>query len=162
MQRLPTSTSFSTGGTILRFPSPPSSFPDGGLLPGWRKTSSGERGPTQTAAWLRAVGDDYTTGDDGEGLSAPAADDGADVLSDGMAEEEEEMIEVREEDMMQEWVERGLDPGAFDSRVLLGMWEAEDLNDEVGFGAVLATTSCSTADSFWQMCSFRVMSAFQK
>lgn len=97
------------------------------------------RGSTQTRAWLQAVG-----GDDGEGLSDGDDDEGlrAEVVSDGMVAEEEEevMVEIREEDMMQEWVERGLDPEMFDPMVLIEMWEAEDLNDEVGAmaNAVLA------------------------
>lgn len=67
-----------------------------------------------------------------------AEEDGVDVGDDLDYDDEEGMIEVHEDDMMEEWVERGLDPKEFEPRILLEMWEAEDAE----VSTVLCTTVC--------------------
>ena len=88
----------------------------------------GRRG-RQRIAWslgltAREDGDDVN-GDDELGLSAG---DRLEALGneEEEGEGEEEVVEVNEEDMKEEWATRGLDPTTFDPLVLLEMWEAED------------------------------------
>ncbi|CAN0072335.1 unnamed protein product, partial [Scytosiphon promiscuus] len=51
--------------------------------------------------------------------------------SDGEGSGGEEMVvEVDEEELMEEWKARGLNPEAFDPMVLLQMWEEEDAEEE--------------------------------
>eukprot|EP00904_Undaria_pinnatifida_P008545 jgi/Undpi1/4820/HiC_scaffold_19.g08173.m1 len=92
----------------------------------------GRRG-RQRIAWslgltAREDGDDVN-GDDELGLSAG---DRLEALGneEEEGEGEEEVVEVNEEDMKEEWATRGLDPTTFDPLVLLEMWEAEDAEDE--------------------------------
>lgn len=57
--------------------------------------------------------------------------------------DEEEIFEVDEEELLEDWLERGLDPAAFDPMVLLQMWEAEEpevtciLRPAFGFEVIL-------------------------
>lgn len=97
-----------------------------------RQRRSVVRQPLSLAATGTNVGDgddDVTAnGDDrGEGLlfGDPIAEE--DSSGDGS---EEMVMEVDEEELMEEWEARGLNPEAFDPMVLLQMWEEEDA--EVG------------------------------
>ena len=40
--------------------------------------------------------------------------------------DDEDVVEVDEEELREEWVARGLDPDAFDPFTLLQIWEKED------------------------------------
>eukprot|EP00752_Nemacystus_decipiens_P005820 g5262.t1 len=44
--------------------------------------------------------------------------------------DDEEVVEVDEEELREEWIARGLDPDAFDPLTLLRMWEEEDQEEE--------------------------------
>lgn len=55
--------------------------------------------------------------------------EGASEEREGQEDEDRDVVEISEEELMQEWADRGLDPAAFDPRVLLQLWESED--DEV-------------------------------
>ena len=91
---------------------------------------AGRRGRL-AGALLRGTGDDESDGPSigmgSEGLGfGVEGDTSSSSTADSMEEGEEEVMEVTEEDMMQEWIERGLDPETFDPLALLQMWESED------------------------------------
>ncbi|CAN0175318.1 unnamed protein product [Ascophyllum nodosum] len=125
---------------------------------------AGRRGRL-AGALLRGTGDDESDGPSigmgSEGLGFGVEGDTSNSSTvDSMEEGEEEVMEVTEEDMMQEWIERGLDPETFDPLALLQMWESEDAKAEgdeeerwgfygmvgVGGGVDAATVAVTGAD----------------
>lgn len=72
---------------------------------------------------------------------------GAPEGAEGDSPEDEEVTEVNEEDLREEWIARGLDPHAFDPFTLLQMWENEDQEVRKSLFSFL---QCST----WHTCAW--------
>lgn len=77
-----------------------------------KRDDSGD--PTEGATGHDTAG----VGDGGEGQE--------DDFYDSFEEDDENVVELNEDDMLEEWVQRGLDPASFDPQILMEIWEAEE------------------------------------
>lgn len=59
---------------------------------------------------------------DGGGGGEGQEDDFDDIFE----EDDDNVVELNEDDMLEEWVERGLDPASFEPQILMEIWEAEE------------------------------------
>lgn len=94
--------------------------------------------PRRAWSLLLATSDDEGVGGVGEvGVSTDNGDGAGEEADEDEDKDGEEMMEVEEEVLKEEWIARGFDPEAFDSLVLLEMWASEEAEVRFAHGVPL-------------------------